>query len=144
MDNHSTDNGTITAAMSLAGALIVLVSTVAAIVNSRLLKARNAAQRDVVISNTFAFVNVGFCVAAFIVNITLHARGVTIGLLCCAAAAIVAKFLQDKSPPSRVDVLFLVLWLSFLSFVACMYALICEIDAVNQGFKSLGDAFLKK
>jgi hypothetical protein len=124
MDSTSTDKDTINAAMNLAGAILVFVATVSAIVNNRLQKAKNAEHRERIISNILAFGCFGLCAASFVVDITVHSYPLIIWLLAASMATYIVKFLYDKAPASKIEIVILVIWATFVSWMSCMYAVL--------------------
>lgn len=70
MDNVTSDKENIRLGIELATALLVFISTIAAIVNNRLQKARTVAHRQRIISITLLLFAIGFCIAAFICAVT--------------------------------------------------------------------------
>jgi drug/metabolite transporter (DMT)-like permease len=139
MANTPIDKETIKSAMQLIAALLVFVSTISAIINKRLQKARNAAQRQRLISNILAWGSSGLFIAASVVNYTLANYAISFPIYALAMFIYVVKFLREQTPPSRLEIVLLIFTVSFVTLVAALY----WIAKVNALFETFLNAFKK-
>ena len=130
MDNTITDKETIKSAMSFAAAILVFVSTISAIVNSRLQKAKNAAHRDKIISNTASF---GCCFFSVLALIFLP---LSIDLSFCfmltAFAIFVVWFLWQKTPVNRLEIVILAFWFGGILFCVFLNILTQIVSLIRE------------
>lgn len=117
MDSANTDKETIRAAMMFTSAVIVFVSTMAGIINSKLEKAKSVAQKERIISIAINLANVGCVILGSIVMIGFDSFDLGACIFLGPAFINIYRFLAAKTTPSRSDILALCTSVAAIFFI---------------------------